>query len=146
MLDEFLAAMFARLDPQAPVNQDLHRIVADADHAIAEWTTTATTRDGRMYRNDYAAVFRMEGTVIVEVREHFDTACAQQLMFSSASATDTRPDPQGSLDRPSARGWNRPEWRTASERLSKTLRPAGASGSSPRRLRVRGEGRADGAT
>ncbi len=83
--------MFARLDPQAPVNQDLHRIVADADHAIAEWTTTATTRDGRMYRNDYAAVFRMEGTVIVEVREYFDTACAQQLMFSSASATDTTP-------------------------------------------------------
>ncbi len=89
ILDEFLAAMFARLDPRAPVTQELHHIVADADHAAAEWTTTATTKDGREYRNDYAAVFRVAGTLILEVREYFDTAYAHELMFSKTSATDT---------------------------------------------------------
>jgi len=91
ILDEFLAAMFARLDPRAPVTQELHHIVADGDHATVEWTTTATTKDGRGYCNDYAAVFRVAGTVIIEVREYFDTAYAHELMFSKASATDTTP-------------------------------------------------------
>lgn len=89
ILDEFLTAMFARLDPQAPVKQELHQVLADGDHAIAEWTTTATTKHGLTYRNDYAAIFRVNAGVIVEVREYLDTDYAQQTMFSTQSATGT---------------------------------------------------------
>jgi ketosteroid isomerase-like protein len=41
ILDGFLAKMTATLDPQTPVTQDLHRIIADGDWAFAERTNHA---------------------------------------------------------------------------------------------------------
>ncbi len=82
ILDGFLAQMFERLDPDAPVRQDLHRVIADGEYAVAEWTSHARARDGRGYDNDYAGVFRVVDGHIAAVTEYFDTAYARQVLFS----------------------------------------------------------------
>jgi hypothetical protein len=42
-LGRVLPQIFGRLDPQVPVVQDVHRIIADGEYAVAEWTTHART-------------------------------------------------------------------------------------------------------
>ena len=81
ILDGFLAAMLARLDPAAPVTQTLKHIVADDSMAVAEWTSHARTVGGEPYDNDYAVVFEVRGDQITAVREYFDTAYAQRVLF-----------------------------------------------------------------
>lgn len=46
ILDGFLARLTATLDPDSPVTQHLHRIIADGDCAAAEWTSHARARNG----------------------------------------------------------------------------------------------------
>jgi uncharacterized protein len=81
ILDGFLARVVARLDPSAPVSQDLHRIIADGEYAVAEWTSHARARDGRAYDNDYAVVFHVVDGLIAEVTEYFDTAYMKEVLF-----------------------------------------------------------------
>jgi uncharacterized protein (TIGR02246 family) len=81
ILDGFLGQMTARLDTTRPLTQELTRIVADGEHAVAEWTSRATTRSGRRYENDYAVVFHVRDQKIASVREHFDTAYAARVLF-----------------------------------------------------------------
>jgi hypothetical protein len=85
ILDSFLAAMLARLDPSRPVTQDLKGLVADGDTVVAEWTSRATTKDGRDYENDYAVVFVVRGEKIAAVREYFDTGYAQRVLFDDGA-------------------------------------------------------------
>ncbi len=73
--------MTERLDTTQPLSQELTLVVADGEHAVAEWTSRATTRSGRRYENDYAVVFRVVDGLIVSVREYFDTAYAAQVLF-----------------------------------------------------------------
>jgi ketosteroid isomerase-like protein len=86
ILDGFLALMMARLDSSKPVSQELKGIVADGDTAVAEWTSRATTRDGQTYENDYAVVFVVNDGRIAAVREYFDTAYAQRVLFDITAA------------------------------------------------------------
>jgi ketosteroid isomerase-like protein len=81
IIDGFLAQMTARLDVSKPLSQELNRIVADGDHAVAEWTSRATTKSGTSYENDYAVVFRVRDGLVLEVREYFDTAYAAGVLF-----------------------------------------------------------------
>ena len=83
ILDGFFSRIFGRLDAGIPVVQDVHRIVADGEYAVAEWTTHARTRDGRCYESDYAGVFRVVGGRVRAVTEYLDTDYARQLLFSS---------------------------------------------------------------
>ena len=83
IMDGFFAQIFGRLDPAAPVVQDVHRIIADGEYAVAEWTTHARTRDGRRYDSDYAGVFRVVDGRLAAVTEYLDTAYAGQMLFSS---------------------------------------------------------------
>src|ERR1700759_3765003 len=69
ILDGFLARLTATLDPATPVTQDLHRIIADEDYAVAEWTSHAGARNGAPYDNDYAVVFHVTGGLIDGVTE-----------------------------------------------------------------------------
>jgi ketosteroid isomerase-like protein len=82
IIDGFLARLVARLDPQAPVTQDLHRIIADGQYAVAEWTSHATARDGTPYENDYAVVFQVRDGAIAAVTEYFDTAYMKAVLFA----------------------------------------------------------------
>lgn len=81
ILDGFLAQVVATLDPQAPVSQDLHRIIADGDHAVAEWTSHARARTGGEYTNDYAVVFRVADGLIESVTEYCDTSYMKRVLF-----------------------------------------------------------------
>jgi ketosteroid isomerase-like protein len=81
ILDDFLVQMTNRLDVTRPLHQELKRIVADGDHAVAEWTSRATTRTGLTYENDYAVVFHVRDGLIEAVREYFDTAYAARVLF-----------------------------------------------------------------
>lgn len=81
ILEGFLAKMTDRLDVTQPLTQELTRIVADGEYAVAEWTSRATTRSGQLYENDYAVVFHVHDGKIAAVREHFDTAYAARVLF-----------------------------------------------------------------
>lgn len=83
ILDEFLAAMVERLDPTAPITQDLHRIIADGEYAVAEWTSHARARTGTEYHNDYAVVFHVVDGQIAAVREYCDTAYMKRVLFET---------------------------------------------------------------
>jgi uncharacterized protein len=83
ILDGFLAPMTAALDPDAPVTQDLHRIIADGDYAVAEWTSHARARGGEPYDNDYAVVFRVADGRIEAVTEYCDTSYMKRVLFGS---------------------------------------------------------------
>ncbi len=82
-MDGFFPRIFGRLDPDVPVVQDVHRIIADGEYAVAEWTTHARTRDGRRYDSDYAGVFRVVNGQLAAVTEYLDTAYASRVLFSS---------------------------------------------------------------
>lgn len=81
ILDGFLAAMVARLDPAVPVTQTLKHIVADENMAVAEWSSHARSAAGEPYDNDYAVVFEVQDDRITAVREYFDTAYARRVLF-----------------------------------------------------------------
>jgi uncharacterized protein len=83
IINGFFPQIFGRLDPGVPVVQDVHRIIADGEYAVAEWTTHARTRDGRRYDSDYAGVFRVVNGQLAAVTEYLDTAYASRVLFSS---------------------------------------------------------------
>lgn len=81
ILDGFLAKMTATLDPAAPVTQDLHRIIADGDWAVAQWTSHARAQNGARYDNDYAVVFHVTDGHIDMVTEYCDTSYMKRVLF-----------------------------------------------------------------
>ncbi|MFE3196147.1 nuclear transport factor 2 family protein [Nocardia sp. NPDC059240] len=80
----FLPAMLARFDTTKPMSQEVRGVFADGDHAIAEWTTCATTLAGEDYANDVMISFRVTDGRIAEAREYFDTAYAARLLFPAS--------------------------------------------------------------
>jgi ketosteroid isomerase-like protein len=81
ILDGFLARLTETLDPTAPVTQDLHRIIADGEYAVAEWTSHARARNGAPYDNDYAVVFHVTDGHIDAVTEYCDTSYMKRVLF-----------------------------------------------------------------
>jgi ketosteroid isomerase-like protein len=77
--------MIATLDPTYPVRQSLKGIVADGSTAVDEWTSHARSAAGTPYENDYAVVFEVRDNRITAVREYFDTAYAQRVLFTDAT-------------------------------------------------------------
>ena len=51
----------------------VERALVAGDHAVAEWTNTGITRDGREYSNRGVTVFRIEGGAVAEIRDYLDT-------------------------------------------------------------------------
>jgi ketosteroid isomerase-like protein len=90
ILDEFLEGMVATLDPTFPVRQTVKGIVADGPTAVAEWTSHARSAAGEPYENDYAVVFEVQDERITAVREYFDTAYAQRVLFAATSRGHAR--------------------------------------------------------
>jgi ketosteroid isomerase-like protein len=81
ILGGFLADVVATLDPSVPVTQDLHRVVADGEYAVAEWTSHARARNGTPYDNDYAVVFRVVDGKVTAVTEYCDTSYMKRVLF-----------------------------------------------------------------
>lgn len=86
ILDDFLRRLMERLDPAAGVEQELHRIVADGDVAVAEWTSSARSLAGVAYRNDYAVVFRVRDGRIAAVTEYTDLDHMRRVLFPETVA------------------------------------------------------------
>jgi ketosteroid isomerase-like protein len=82
IIDTFLTEMLSRLDSTAPLSQEVTTLVADGDTVVAEWTSRATTSRGEPYQNEYAVVFVVREGKIAAVREYFDTAYAQNVLFA----------------------------------------------------------------
>jgi ketosteroid isomerase-like protein len=86
ILDGFLAQVVEQLDQEVPVHQDLHRIIADDDYAVAEWTSHARSRAGATYSNDYAVVFHVVDGLIQDVTEFCDTSYMKRVLFDQNPA------------------------------------------------------------
>jgi uncharacterized protein len=100
IMNGFFPRIFGRLDPAVPVVQDVHRIIADGEYAVAEWTTHARTRDGRRYESDYAGVFRVVNEQVAAVTEYLDTAYAQRFLFGTCRPRPGEPDEGAVCHRP----------------------------------------------
>jgi uncharacterized protein (TIGR02246 family) len=101
ILDGFLAQILATLDPDVPVTQTLHRIIADGDHAVAEWTSQARARSGEPYRNDNAVVFHVVGGRVQDVTEYTDTGYLERVLFTGPDrVTRSRAAPRRRPSRP----------------------------------------------
>jgi len=88
IIDTFLARMMSRLDVTAPLSQEVTSLVADGNTVLAEWTSRATTSRGAPYENEYAVVFVVREGKIAAVREYFDTAYAQNVLFACTSVRE----------------------------------------------------------
>ena len=81
IFDGFLAQVIETLDLSAGVSQTLHRIIADGEYAVAEWTSRARARNGTPYENDYAVVFHVVDGKIRSAREFTDTSYMKRVLF-----------------------------------------------------------------
>jgi uncharacterized protein len=73
--DEFMSTVIAPFDarlatPMVPV---VHGLYADGDMVIAYFDASATTRDGKPYRNTHTWYLRMDGDQIADVVAFFDS-------------------------------------------------------------------------
>ncbi|KUJ66848.1 limonene-1,2-epoxide hydrolase [Streptomyces albus subsp. albus] len=80
ILDEFVPAMVARLDPDS-IKLDFHGVIAEGDRVLAEWDNHAMSVSGRRYHQHCLAIFTVRDGRIVAVREYFDTLHAKEALF-----------------------------------------------------------------
>jgi uncharacterized protein len=81
IVDTFLGGAAELMSPDAPVAIELVSAIADGDRVAAEWTSTATSRNGTPYRNRNVGIFTVRDGKIVSVREYTDTLHVAQALF-----------------------------------------------------------------
>jgi ketosteroid isomerase-like protein len=81
IVNDFLGGAGALMAPGTGVVIELTNVVAEGDQVVAEWTSRATARNGRSYRNRNAGIFTVKDGKIVSVREYTDTQHAAQVLF-----------------------------------------------------------------
>jgi uncharacterized protein (TIGR02246 family) len=81
IFDGFLAQLVTRFDLAAGITQTLHRIVADGEYALAEWTSRATAHTGEPYVNDVAVLFHVVDGKIASAREYTDTSYMKRVLY-----------------------------------------------------------------
>ncbi|MFE0101051.1 nuclear transport factor 2 family protein [Streptomyces sp. NPDC059009] len=81
ILGEFVPAMVSRLVPET-VEFEFHGLIGEGERVLAEWSTRALARSGGRYDQHCLAVFTVRDGRIADVREHFDTLHAQQIVFA----------------------------------------------------------------
>ena len=65
---------------------DYHAQLAEDDFVMMQFTLKAITANGEDYENDYAILFRLQGGLIAEVNEFFDTSLLFSLLGNPAAA------------------------------------------------------------
>ncbi|MFD8568830.1 nuclear transport factor 2 family protein [Streptomyces sp. NPDC059639] len=81
ILDEFVPAMVARLEPET-MEFTFDGLIADGDRVLAEWNTRAQAKAGGRYDQHCLAVFTVRDGKIASVREYFDTLHAKTVVFA----------------------------------------------------------------
>ncbi|MEU6841580.1 nuclear transport factor 2 family protein [Streptomyces sp. NPDC046716] len=81
ILDEFVPAMVARLEPET-MEFTFDGLIADGERVLAEWNSRAQAKAGGRYDQHCLAVFTVRDGRIAAVREHFDTQHAKTVVFA----------------------------------------------------------------
>jgi uncharacterized protein (TIGR02246 family) len=84
IMNEFLATAMSYYEPGS-VDLEITRIVAEAEHAVMEWTSRARTTRGEAYENHCIGVFTVRDGRIVRVHEYMDTLYAHRAAFAAAA-------------------------------------------------------------
>jgi uncharacterized protein len=79
IVDDFLVPIREGLFEPANPKVHIENLWADGDWVIAETVGTGPMLNGNQYSNVYAFVLRIEGDVILEMREYMDTAYAARV-------------------------------------------------------------------
>ena len=79
IVTEFLGGAAALMAPGVVL--ELTNVVAEGDQVVAEWTSSATARNGAAYRNRNAGIFTVRDGKIVSVREYTDTQHVAQVLL-----------------------------------------------------------------
>ncbi len=79
IVNEFLGGAAALMAPGVVL--ELTNVVAEGDQVVAEWTSRATARNGKAYRNRNAGIFTVRDGKIVSVREYTDTQHVAQVLL-----------------------------------------------------------------
>jgi ketosteroid isomerase-like protein len=72
IIDGFFATAMSQYEPGS-VHIEVTAMIAEHDHVVLQWTSRASTRDGRPYENGCIGVFTVRDGLIAAVREYMDT-------------------------------------------------------------------------
>jgi uncharacterized protein len=81
IVDTFLGGAGALMAPGTSVTIEFVSAIADGERVAAEWTSQATSRTGRPYRNRNVGLFTVRDGKIVSVREYTDTLHVARALF-----------------------------------------------------------------
>jgi ketosteroid isomerase-like protein len=80
-VDQFLGGAAGLMAPGTQVTIELVSAIADGDRVAAEWTSRATSRNGRLHHNRNVDIFTVRDGKVVSVREYTDTLHVAQALF-----------------------------------------------------------------
>ena len=81
ILNEFLGGALRYYKPGS-IALEITGTLAEDDRVVLQWTTRATTREGRPYENECIGVFTIRNGRIQAVREYMDTLYASTSVFA----------------------------------------------------------------
>lgn len=83
VLGELLRPLYAQF--ATPYISTTRRVMADGDMVIIEFEGRVTTKAGKAYNNQYCYVCRMEGGLMKDLMEYFDTALVSSALEAPSS-------------------------------------------------------------
>jgi uncharacterized protein len=89
IIDGFFATAMSRYELDS-VRLEVTAMIAEHDRVVLEWTSRASTRDGRPYENGCIGVFTVRDGVIAAVREYMDTLRLGDVFETSTASTGGR--------------------------------------------------------
>ncbi len=85
IVDDFLLAFGGSLYEAGSQQFEFPTLIAEGDTVVLEWNVKARSAAGEPYENSYCGIFVVRDGRIAEVREFFDTAYTQRVLFPSAT-------------------------------------------------------------
>jgi ketosteroid isomerase-like protein len=80
----------ARYEPGS-ISLEITGMIAEQDQVVLEWTSRASTREGRPYENGCIGVFTIREGRIQDVREYMDTLYASEVAFAGSVSPEDAP-------------------------------------------------------
>jgi ketosteroid isomerase-like protein len=87
IIDGFFATAMSQYEPES-VQLEVTAMIAEHDHVVVQWTSRASTRDGRPYENGCIGVFTIRDGRIAAVREYMDTLRLGDVFATSTASTN----------------------------------------------------------
>jgi len=74
-------ASIAHMFPEG-IKTEIHNVFCDGDTVLVEFNNQATTAKGKLYDNDYIALFVLQGDKIKAIREYQDSLTVFRVILS----------------------------------------------------------------